>query len=497
MLRLLALALLLHGGALLEAGEIRIAFPDRPGELEIIDTFMLGATEYIKAADLARAFAIGSYVNSDVDKNILYFRDSEVKITAFSSFVVVDDQAFQMTQPSYFDGESYYVPALSFFNILAQTVLPGSRYEKARRVFVGPSARGSFNIHGATVDYKQNGTLIRVKTSQQFDIRNIVRYITDNGWLVVQVPRGRVDTLALSRSVLGGIIRGVRGRQLENSAELRFRLTDRVGLPEVYQVNRGAELHIALRNPVRNGEKRANEIRKQWYLDTIVLDPGHGGMDGGTSGRGGLQEKTVTLDIARRLGRLIKQKTNMRVIYTRDEDVFVPLFQRTRIANQAGGKIFISIHANGVKNRSAQGFETWLLAPANTPEAIETARRENSVIALEESNHPYAEFSDESLILSTMAHSAWMRESEALGTFILEKFESRLDSPNRGLKQADFLVLIGAAMPNILVEIGFLSNLQEENKLGQSKYRQLIAQGLLDAILQFKQTYEGTLSADL
>ena len=83
-LRLLALVLLLHGGTLLEAGEIRIAFPDRPGELEIIDTFMLGATEYIKAADLARAFAIGSYVNGDVDKNILYFRDSEVKITAFS-----------------------------------------------------------------------------------------------------------------------------------------------------------------------------------------------------------------------------------------------------------------------------------------------------------------------------------------------------------------------------------------------------------------------------
>ncbi|MCH8328341.1 MAG: N-acetylmuramoyl-L-alanine amidase [Candidatus Marinimicrobia bacterium] len=149
-----------------------------------------------------------------------------------------------------------------------------------------------------------------------------------------------------------------------------------------------------------------------------------------------------------------------------------------------------------MENRSARGFEAWLLAPANTPEAIEMARRENSVIALDESNHPYMKFADESLILSTMAHSAWMRESEYLGAAILDKFESRLDSPNRGLKQTELIVLIGAAMPKILVEIGFISNRLEEKKLGQSAYRQKIAQSLFEAIMQFKETYDGTLRAE-
>ena len=480
----------------LQAGEIRVKLPSHPGTKGVVDTFMRGPVEYLNVEDLAAAFSIGFYTNSDVDKTVLYFRGGEVKVTAFSSFIVVEDRAYQMTTPSYFDGKSYFVPAKSFFDILGRSVLPGSRYDESRRLFIGAPASGAFNIHSAVVESKSNGTLIRIKTSRLFDGKNIVRYITDNGWLVVQVPGGKVDTTAMAQSQLGGLIRSARGRQLKNSGEIRFRLTDRVSLPEIYQVDDGAELHISIRNPVGGSEKRADDIRKQWYLDTIVLDPGHGGKDPGTTSPGGLKEKTITLDVARRLGRLLKQKSDMRVVYTRDEDVFVPLFQRTRLANEAGGKIFISIHVNGVENRSARGFEAWLLAPANTPEAIEMARRENGVIALEESNHPYVEFSDESLILSTMAHSAWMRESEFLGAAMLDKFTSRLDTPNRGLKQTELIVLIGAAMPKILVEIGFISNRLEEKKLGQSEYRQKIAQSMFEAIIEFKKKYDGTLRAD-
>ncbi|MEE9464758.1 MAG: N-acetylmuramoyl-L-alanine amidase, partial [Candidatus Neomarinimicrobiota bacterium] len=170
--------------------------------------------------------------------------------------------------------------------------------------------------------------------------------------------------------------------------------------------------------------------------------------------------------------------------------------QRTKMANEAGGKLFISIHVNGVKNRSARGFETWLLAPAKTEEAIEIAQRENSVIALEESNHRYAEFTDEALILSTMVQSVWLKESETLAALIQEELGTRLDSPNRGVKQADFFVLIGATMPNVLVEIGFLSNRIEEKKLGQSDYRQRIAEGILNAITAFKKQQEEAMAAN-
>ena len=257
-----------------------------------------------------------------------------------------------------------------------------------------------------------------------------------------------------------------------------------------------AELHIAIRNPARRKGDRTKEMREQWYLDTIVIDPGHGGIDGGTVARSGLLEKTVVLDVAQRLGRLIRRKSNMRVVYTRDEDIYIPLWQRPKIANEANGKLFISIHVNGVENRSAHGFETFFLAPANTKEAIEVARLENSVIALEESKHPYQEFSNEALILSTMAQSAWMKESEALAAIIQEQLDKRLDSPNRGVKQAELYVLIGASMPNVLVEIGFITNRIEEKKLGQNEYRQSIADGLFEAIVLFKQKYEGTMLAE-
>jgi len=213
-------------------------------------------------------------------------------------------------------------------------------------------------------------------------------------------------------------------------------------------------------------------------------------------GKGELKEKVVTLDVALRLGRLIKRKSNMRVVYTRDEDVFVPLGQRTKIANDAGGKLFISIHVNASPNRSAQGFETHFLAPAKTPEAIEVARLENSVIALEESDHAYQEFSDEALILSTMAQSTWMKESETLAAIIQEKLSQHLDAHSRGVKQAEFYVLIGASMPNVLIEIGFSSNRIEEKKLGQNEYRQRIADGLFEAIMLFKQKSEEAVLAE-
>ncbi len=459
-------------------------------------TFYWGNVEYLNGQELAAIFSVNTYVNHEVNKLVLYFQSGEVKVTAFSSFVVVDEDAFQMPFPVYFDGREYFLPVGAFLSILGATVLPDAHYDEVQRTFVGPALHSAFNIHEATVEFKENGTLIRVRTESKFDTRNVVKYITDNGWLVVQVPGGHVDTLAIKRSALGGIIRRAWGRQLEKSAELRFKLSEKIDLPEVYQVGAGAELHIAIRNPARRPGDRANEMREQWYLDTIVIDPGHGGIDGGTVGRSGLIEKTVALDVSLRLGRMIRRRSNMKVIYTRDEDIFIPLWQRPKIANESGGKLFISIHVNGVEKRSAHGFETYFLAPANTQEAIEVARLENSAIALEESKHPYQEFSNETLILSTMAQSAWMKESEALAAIIQEQLDKRLDSPNRGVKQAELYVLIGASMPNVLFEMGFITNSAEEQKLAQNEYRQRIAEGLFNAIMQFRDKYEGAMLAE-
>jgi len=180
-----------------------------------------------------------------------------------------------------------------------------------------------------------------------------------------------------------------------------------------------------------------------------------------------------------------------KVVLSLVEDVFIPLWKRTKIANESGGKVFVSIHANSTpRTSSVKGFETFLLRPGKTADAIEVATRENSVIALEENIPDFAGYNEENLILATMAQSAFMQESEFLAANIQNELNKMVSSDDRGVKQAGFQVLIGASMPNILIEVGFLSNKTECKNLGKSSYRKKIAQAIFNALVIFKDKYE-------
>jgi len=149
--------------------------------------------------------------------------------------------------------------------------------------------------------------------------------------------------------------------------------------------------------------------------------------------------------------------------------------------------MFVSIHCNSNPNRSARGFETFLLKQGKSDDAIELAHRENSVIKMEErSGEKYKELTGENLIMATMAQSMFMKESEELAALIQEELGKRLNSTNRGVKQAGFVVLVGASMPNVLIETGFLSNTTEEARMKQPVYRQKIADGIFNAIIKFR-----------
>ena len=183
-------------------------------------------------------------------------------------------------------------------------------------------------------------------------------------------------------------------------------------------------------------------------------------------------------------------------MYTREEDVFIPLWKRTKIANEANGKLFVSIHLNSNPNRRVRGFETYLLRPGKTDDAIEVASRENAVIKMEEGNarKKYNAMTGENLIMATMAQSMFMKESEDLAAYIQEALDPLLDSPNRGLKQAGFYVLIGASMPNVLVEAGYISNHNEERKFKSANYRQKVAKGIYSGIMRFRKSREEVLA---
>jgi len=215
-------------------------------------------------------------------------------------------------------------------------------------------------------------------------------------------------------------------------------------------------------------------------ISRIVIDAGHGGKDTGTIGPHGLMEKDLCLDVALRLGREIEEKLpGAQVIYTRKDDTFVPLEERTAIANQAKADLFISIHANSSHDRDARGVETYYLSFASSEEATEVAARENALS--QESLH------DLQTLIQKIARNDKIEESKELAGDIQDSLTRRLqlvslNERNRGVKKAPFVVLIGANMPSVLAEISFLSNPYDERLLQKPQQRDRIADGLYRGI---------------
>ncbi len=217
-------------------------------------------------------------------------------------------------------------------------------------------------------------------------------------------------------------------------------------------------------------------------IGKIVIDAGHGGHDTGTIGPNGLLEKDVVLDVAKRLGRLLEARLGAEVIYTRQDDTFIPLETRTAIANRERADLFISIHANSSRDSDARGVETYYLNFTSSPEALEVAARENAVS--EKSIH---ELQD---LVKKIALKDKIDESREFAGDVQESLYGGLalnsaGIRNRGIKKAPFIVLIGANMPSILAEISFVSNPTDERKLETSEHRQRIAESLYRGVSKY------------
>jgi N-acetylmuramoyl-L-alanine amidase len=219
-------------------------------------------------------------------------------------------------------------------------------------------------------------------------------------------------------------------------------------------------------------------------ISRIVIDAGHGGHDPGASANG-LAEAELTLDVALRLTKLLQKQPGVEVVMTRSTDVFIPLEERTAIANREGADLFLSIHANASRNVKARGVETYYLNFATNPEAEAVAARENAGSA--QTMHRLPE------IVKAIALNNKVDESRDFAAIVQRAMVRRLATRNKslrdlGVKQAPFVVLIGAAMPSVLAEISFVTNKQEGALLKTGAYRQQIAEALLDAVIRYQQS---------
>jgi N-acetylmuramoyl-L-alanine amidase len=223
-------------------------------------------------------------------------------------------------------------------------------------------------------------------------------------------------------------------------------------------------------------------------IGKIVVDAGHGGHDTGTIGPNGLEEKDLVLDVALKLGKLLEDKLGAEVVYTRDDDTFIPLETRTAIANKEQADLFISIHANSSDDPTARGVETYYLNFTSRADALEVAARENAVS--EQSIH---ELQD---LVKKIALKEKIGESREFASDVQRSLYAGLSakSPslrNRGVKKAPFVVLIGANMPSILAEISFVSNPDDAKKLKTNDYRQRIADSLYKGVFKYVNSLSG------
>ena len=254
-------------------------------------------------------------------------------------------------------------------------------------------------------------------------------------------------------------------------------------------ISNSSEIIISSTAKIKNVAIKNIDIEKnKWKFSTIIIDPGHGGKDPGAVGYRGTLEKDIALDVAKRLEKKISKNMKVKTVLTRDEDIFLKLGERTRIANENNGSLFISIHANAATDRRASGFETFLIGPNKNEAAVRVAARENSVLELE--GVAGKKLTNEDLIQATIAQSAFASKSEKFAALVQEEIGKRVQGKNRGVKQAGFYVLMGASMPNVLVELGFISNLAEEKKLRSSQYREVLATAIFRALEKYEKTLD-------
>ena len=220
-------------------------------------------------------------------------------------------------------------------------------------------------------------------------------------------------------------------------------------------------------------------------VNTIVIDAGHGGHDEGTGGPHGVLEKDVVLDVSLRLARLLHDKLGTEVVLTRSDDNFIPLHERTAIANQHHADLFLSIHANSSPSPEVAGTESFFLNFSSSPGAIDVAARENAG-----SEKTVSELKD---LIQTITLNDKIEESHTFAQNVqtaltAQALKTNVNSRNRGVKKAPFVVLIGASMPSVLAEIGFLSNSKDESNLNKPEYRQKIAEALYKGVSQYSQS---------
>ncbi len=480
------------------------------------DTTVIGGVDsagvlFFSLNDFLKSLQLPASVNDTTGKIECLIGMQLVRFTNHNPFVVITERTsntstvYQMSSNVLCKHGEFFVSASAFiplYESLTEQRLSINSQQNTLSLETFPTSK--YSITGIQIEKKVNGSLVTILANNK--LGDVERWLKPDGWLFVTIMGAKADTSILNATKPFGAVRKVLAFQSPASLQLTFQVTPDVVQAETVNDPASNDIHISLRtlstSEKEELKKKKQEEKKQqlnngrdrWKLDVIVIDAGHGGRDPGCIGVVGTREKNITLDVGLKLGHLIETNLkDVKVVYTRSSDKFVELYRRTQIANEAGGKLFISIHCNSLPHKpsSMNGFEIYLLRPGRTEEAVAIASRENAVIQLEEGyKERYQKLTEEEFIIVTMAQSAYMKQSEQFAESAANSMAKRLRIKNSGVKQAGFFVLVGASMPNVLVELGYLSNRNEEQFLRSESGQDRIADALFRGVKEYKIKYE-------
>lgn len=354
------------------------------------------------------------------------------------------------------------------------------------------SGKGPIAITNATVSSKDSH--INILFNSVMSISSYQKPEFSGREIIVRFPNAINGIRDLSSLIDGDPIVSFKTEQIKTYLLYKIRLKHEIQSVSIKKIlSNQISLSIEY-TPTIPIPKPSITEKKKWELDVIVVDPGHGGEDAGALSINGYKEKDIALAIAKKVRDQLKESLpSTRVIMTRSDDTFIELYRRGHIANQYKGKLFISIHCNSMptKPHPANGCESYILRSGRNSEAVRVAEKENGSIKLEKEQSSYEDLNEEKLIVATMAQAAFVRFSERFAALLQKNVAKNTKMYNRGVNQAGFLVLVGASMPNVLFETGFLSNSTDEKLLISDAGQNNIAAGIVKAIITYSEDIIG------
>lgn len=456
---------------------------------------------YISLNALAEVSGFGIYANEARQKSVLYIGKDKATFTAENNFVILNDHVYQVLYVPIWEEGELWIPPRLLSNLFSKYTAKSITFDPVGKTLTLSSKR-DINLTGIKIEAKENGTLIRINSLKKFKPRDISLKIA-NGWLHIDVFGGKVDSSIKKYFKPVGIVTEFQTIAFDQIVSLAFKLNKKIISRELIQSPGENDILVNLRtnDKVESGKGNRSKLEKEkqeWLINTIVIDPGHGGKDPGAVGYKGLKEKDVVLGVGLRLGKILKKNMpGTKILFTRNTDIFIPLWRRTQFANEKKGKLFVSLHCNSNPNHHANGFETYFLSADKDKnrQAKDVVFKENASIKFEKAEDQ-ERYKGVNFILATMAQSAFIRQSQYLATVVQNSFSRRMKPIGlkpRGVKQGRFWVMVGATMPNILVEMGFVSNKYESKILRKSSNQQKIAQAIFDGINKYKQDIEASI----